>query len=68
MYLGTGTTHDIGFYNEDILHGYARLFLDGNYQEGLFNNGLFYREVSDYDVKLPFVAQKIKWDQYIFEV
>jgi hypothetical protein len=57
MFSASAATHDIGFYNEDILHGYARLFVDGKYQEGLFNNGLFYREVSDYDLKLPFVAQ-----------
>ena len=65
MLIGKEKTHDIGFYKDDLMHGYAKLFYKDKVKEGLFENGHFRKKVTDYDAKTDFIAQKIKWDNYI---
>ena len=39
MLIGKETNHDIGFYKEDLMHGYAQLHYKGKTKEGLFEKG-----------------------------
>ena len=56
MLIGKEKTHDIGFYKDDLMHGYARLFYKDKVKEGLFENGHFRKKVTDYDTKTDFIA------------
>jgi hypothetical protein len=41
MLIGKETKHDIGFYKDDLMHGYAQLHYKGKMKEGLFEKGHF---------------------------
>ena len=54
--MGNGNKFDIGYYKQDLKHGYAKLNLNGVLTEGLFEKMVHKKEVTDYDAKKAWIA------------